>query len=178
MVTQNTGSRNKTIVFAQTYFSLQSRKLEVIEQRLLDLESLSLPPKSGNKLSNIIYEHGTDDKGFELIHSRGDEEVFGNYSAREMKEQLTIPKDTYFADFVSSLPMIAMDIAIEVTLHNIRAKELVGEDQISMEYLENSRAFRSMLLKRGIKPWALPAAEDIKKIGQELEYFRRMHMKA
>jgi DNA-damage-inducible protein D len=78
LITQNTGSNRKAIAFAQAYFSIQSRKLAVIEQRLLDLESLTLPSKSGNKLSNIIYERGTDDKGFELIRTRRDEVVFGS----------------------------------------------------------------------------------------------------
>ncbi|MBL8078933.1 MAG: hypothetical protein JNM55_13290 [Anaerolineales bacterium] len=178
LITQNTISSNKTIAFAQVYFSMQSRKLEAIEQRLLDLERLSLLSKSENELSNIIYERGTDDEYIELIRIMGDEELFGSYSPREMEEILGLPKDVYLADFVSNLPIMVTDLAIEITLHNIRQKELVGEPQISMEYLENSRALHNMLLKRGIQPEALPVAEDIKRIGEDLEHFRRMHMKA
>lgn len=178
LITQNTGSSNKTIAFAQTYFSTQSRKLGVIEQRLLDLETLPLLSKSENNWSNIIYERGIDEKGFEFFRPSSDEEVFGTYSAKEMKEKLAMSKDTYYAEFVSTLPIMAIDIAIEVTLYNIRQKKLVGEDQISMEYLETTRAFHNMLLERGIKLETFPAVEDIEEVGRDLEHFRRMHMRA
>jgi DNA-damage-inducible protein D len=178
LITQNAGLSNKTITFAQTYFSTHTRELGVIEQRLLYLERLPLKSKSENKWSNIIYERGIDEKGFEFFRLSEDEEVFGTYSAKEMKEKLAMSKDTYYAEFVSTLPVMAIDIAIEVTLYNIRQKKLVGEDQISMEYLETSRAFHNMLLERGIKLETFPDAEDIEEVGRDLEHFRRMHIKA
>lgn len=160
------------MAFAQTYFAVQTRKQEIIEQRLLDVARVSARDKltkSEKKLSGIIYERGVDDKGFAIIRSKGDQALFGGFTTTDMKNKLQIPDNRPLADFLPTLTIKAKDFATELTSHNTVEKNLKGQTQITNEHVENNQAVRKMLMERGVKPEQLPPGEDVKKLQRKLE---------
>ncbi len=172
LIAQNGDPSKNEIAFAQTYFAVQTRKQEIIAQRLLDVGRLSVREKlskTEKKLSGIIYERGVDERGFAIIRSKGDQALFGGYPTNEMKKKLAIPDGRPLADFLPTLTIKAKDFATELTSHNVIEKDLLGENAISNEHVENNRAVRKILIERGVKPESLPPAEDVRKVQRKLE---------
>lgn len=176
IIVQNADARKKVVALGQTYFAVQTRKQELVE----DFEQLTEDRKR-LAIRNELIEHNKslaeaarmagieEPRDYAIFQNRGYQGLYGGLGVKEIKERKGLKKSHKILDYMGSTELAANLFRATQTDEKIRRENIIGKHKANEAHYQVGVKVRKTIKELGgTMPEDLPTPEkSVKAIERE-----------